>query len=125
MTSQHSAWVIRRVVRFAPTEADQALLEAVEAALAGQFHGNFSALCKQALRQLLLPGQAEVAEPVPAQVQAQLLELQARLARLEQGTEARLVLLEQRLGQAVEPEPEPEPEIDPLLSRLAPLLEDF
>jgi hypothetical protein len=119
---------IRRIVRFAQTEADQALLEAVEAALESQFHGNFSALCKQALRHLLLPEQ-EGRVISPLVLQEQIVALQERVAVLER--------MQGRVGEPIgEPEPEPieatlaataKPieAVDPLLSRLAPLLEDF
>ena len=124
---------IRRVVQFVQTGADQALLQAVEEALESQFHGNFSALCKQALRYFLLPDQeGQVVSPIV--MQEQIAELQERVARLEMMGD-RLGLLElerlkQRSAELLEPpvefpEPPPEPEIDPLLSRLAPLLEDF
>jgi hypothetical protein len=113
-------WAVRRVVRFAQTEADQALLQAVETALEQQFHGNFSALCKQALRQFLLPDQA------PPPMQTQFEALQRQVAQLEREMGDRIQQLEQRMdeGRMVEPI-EPPPEVDPLLSRLAPLLEDF
>jgi hypothetical protein len=107
--------VVRRVVRFAQTEADQTLLQAVEAALERQFHGNFSALCKQALRQFLLPNQERVVSPMT--MQAEIEALQERVARLER-----------EMGERGEPaieRTESAPEVDPLLSRLAPLLEDF
>jgi hypothetical protein len=126
---------IRRIVRFAQTEADQALLEAVEAALESQFHGNFSALCKQALRHLLLPEQ-EGRVISPLVLQEQIVALQKRVAVLE-GMGDRLEALEKgRSGEPIgEQETEAEAtlavsakqreEVDPLLSRLAPFLEDF
>jgi hypothetical protein len=118
---------IRRVVRFAQTDADQALLQAVEEALESQFHGNFSALCKQALRHLLLPEQ-EGRVISPLVLQEQIVALQQRVAVLELLGD-RVAALEQGQGRsgesAVESTPEPVAEVDPLLSRLAPLLEDF
>ncbi len=139
MTSSPRIRSIRRIVRFVQTGADQALLQAVEEALESQFHGNFSALCKQALRHFLLPDQdGRLISPIV--MQEQIAELQERVARLEKMGD-RLSLLElERLQQrsaepqlpAESPEPSPEPPepepleiIDPLLSRLAPFLEDF
>jgi hypothetical protein len=114
-------WAVRRVVRFAQTEADQALLQAVETALEQQFHGNFSALCKQALRQFLLL-QDQASTPMQVQIEA----LQRQVAQLERGMGDRIQQLEQRMDEGRVTEPiEPPPEVDPLLSRLAPLLEDF
>ncbi len=127
---------IRRVVRFAPTETDQQLLQALEEVLETQFHGNFSALCKQALRSFLLP-EEESRLMSPVVMQEQILELQDRVAMLE-ALGDRLGLLSpeglpdsRALPMAVESsegveEPLTEPiEEDPLLSRLALLLEDF
>jgi hypothetical protein len=119
------------VVRFAQTEADRALLQAIEEALEQQFYGNFSALCKQAIRHFLLPDQhSQVISPIV--MQEQIVELQARVARLEtmgdRLTPLELEPLKQRSAELPEPpveHPEPPPEIDPLLSRLAPFLEDF
>lgn len=131
MTPRQHITSIRRVVRFVPTETDQALLQAVENALESQFHGNFSALCKQALRHFLLPEQdSQVVSPVV--MQGQIAELQERVARLELMGD-RLTLLE---GNSSSTDlsstdlsstklPESPPEVDPLLSRLAGLLEDF
>jgi hypothetical protein len=134
----------RRVVRFAPTEADQKLLAALEEVLEHQFYGNFSALCKQALRNFLLPGDdSQILSPIV--MQEQILELQDRVAMLE-ALGDRLGLLspdsqdslrpelkvkpiedEPIEDEPIEDEPiEDEPiEDDPLLSRLALLLEDF
>jgi hypothetical protein len=128
MSSSPGSYVrsIRRVVRFAQTDVDQALLQAVEEALESQFHGNFSALCKQALRHLLLPEQ-EGRVISPLVLQEQIVALQQRVAVLESLGD-RVERLEQgRSGEesVVEPTPEPVTEVDPLLSRLAPLLEDF
>ena len=128
---------IRRVVRFAPTETDQQLLQALEEVLETQFHGNFSALCKQALRSFLLPEeQGRLMSPVV--MQEQILELQDRVAMLE-ALGDRLGLLSpdglpdsralpiavESPGGVEEPLTEPIEEEDPLLSRVAVLLEDF
>ncbi|MCU0569409.1 MAG: hypothetical protein MUF49_22885 [Oculatellaceae cyanobacterium Prado106] len=155
MTSpQPVSWIVRRVVRFAQTEADQTLLQAVEVALESQFHGNFSALCKQALRSFLLPESAPNPGAATTTLQQQIVELQIQVARLEgqmaaqqansitflvekfEGMGDRLQHLEslqhpKNQGQSPSthadppPEPDPVPEVDPLLSRLAPFLEDF
>jgi hypothetical protein len=123
MTSSPHIRSVRRVVRFVQTETDQALLQAVEEALESQFHGNFSALCKQALRHFLLPHQnSQVISPIA--MQEQIVELQERVARLEAMGD-RLAPQEQIAPQPPAELPEPPPEIDPLLSRLALLLEDF
>jgi hypothetical protein len=129
-TNPYPRWVVRRVVRFAQTEADQALLQAVETALEQQFHGNFSALCKQALRQFLLPEQSQAPmSQTAATMQAQIEALQQQVARVERQMGDRIQRLEQReagaVAEACAPERTEEPEVDPLLSRLAPLLEDF
>jgi hypothetical protein len=98
------------------------LLQAVEKALENQFHGNFSALCKQALWHFLLPDQdAQVISPTV--MQAQIVELQERVAKLESISD-RLTSAEP-LSLPSSTEAEPPPEVDPLLSRLALLLEDF
>lgn len=134
------------VVRFAQTEADQVLLQAIDRALEGQSYKSFSDLCKQALRLMLLSGEPTVTLPMLSVLEQQLMTLQLQIMQLEQrsrephssigGLEAqvqqltdRLTQLEQKVDTAVltpvAEEPEPEPETDPLLSRLAPLLEDF
>jgi hypothetical protein len=123
MTSSPHLRSIRRVVRFAQTEADQALLQAVEEALEKQFYGNFSALCKQAIRHFLLPDQAsQMISPIV--MQEQIIELQERVARLEAMGD-RPIPPEHLTAPSPAELPEPPPEIDPLLSRLALLLEDF
>jgi hypothetical protein len=122
MTSSPRIRSIRRVVRFVQTGADQALLQAVEEALENQFYGNFSALCKQALRHFLLPDQdGQIISPIV--MQGQIVELQERVARLEMGDRP---LSSEPLDPQPSAEPDPSPEeVDPLLSRLAFLLEDF
>ena len=122
MTSGPHLRSIRRIVRFVQTETDQALLQAVEKSLENQFHGNFSALCKQALRHFLLPDpNSQVISPIA--MQEQIVELQERVARLER--------MGDRLpsSERLDPQPPVEAELppgdDPLLSRLALLLEDF
>jgi hypothetical protein len=122
MTSSSRIRSIRRVVRFVQTETDQALLQAVEEALDSQFHGNFSALCKQALRNFLLPDlEGQVISPIA--MQGQIVELQERVARLEKMGDRPTP--SEPLDSQPSAEPEPPSEVDPLLSRLALLLEDF
>lgn len=138
-----------RTVKFASTEADQVLLAAIEAALSSQTYASFSELCKQALRQLLLDPPATDAL---SSLQQQLLAVQLQVAKLEGFAEVwqacPIGRIEQQLGQLSDrlaqlesqkedsapehldsPEdldlPAPIAEPDPLLSRLAPLLEDF
>lgn len=76
-----------RLVKFAQTEADQVLLEAVEAALAERQYGSFSDLCRQALRQFLLsqPQRVipEATELQQTDLQQQVLTLQQQVAHLE------------------------------------------
>lgn len=135
------------VVRFAATAADQDLLQAIDRALGSQSDKSFSTLCKQALRLMLLPTEPPVTEPLVtmpliAALEQQLMTLQLQVMQLEQRSREpnngelerqvqqlteRLIQLEQKLegaNPASVPE-EPEIETDPLLSRLAPLLEDF
>lgn len=134
------------VVRFAQTEADQDLLQAVDRALENQSYKSFSDLCKQALRLMLLSAEPPPTLPMLAVLEQQLMTLQLQMMQQEQRLmephsslgrieeqmqelSARLVQLEQKVDTAVltpaSEEPEPESETDPLLSRLAPLLEDF
>jgi Arc/MetJ-type ribon-helix-helix transcriptional regulator len=151
-----------QVVKFAQTESDQALKQAIEQALgAGKYH-SFSELCKQALQQLLLASPAPTVDVTMLQnqvgtLQKQMRSLQMQLARLEGavGMQQKLSLgtleqqfaqLEERLMQQTtqlsdrldqleshvpsqntpaEPEEAPPRDLDPLLTRLAPLLEDF
>jgi TolA-binding protein len=156
------------VVKFAPTEADQALLQTVEQVLAAQSYKNFSDLCKQALRRLLSTEAAteSVTEsgtvaplPLLAVLEQQLMTLQLQIMQLEQRNSGVATTVEQQLQQlnyrvtqleqlaqpanstanstntestvSVEPTEsaaspsESASEADPLLTRLAPLLEDF
>lgn len=132
------------VVKFAQTEADQDLQQAVERALEGQTPKSFSDLCKQALRLMLLPTEPTVPLPMLAVLEQQVMTLQLQVMQLEQrSTDAqtqtynelrqqmqqlseRVSLLEQKSEiSEEEPEAPSDPEADPLLSRLAPLLEDF
>jgi hypothetical protein len=149
MTSQVKP--TEKLVTFTPEAVDQTLLGAVEQALAQpQFSSSFSDLCKQALWQFLLNP-----APVPSatgvlQLAHQLIELQrqfidfkavshppewqrfyqveSHLAQLQQQIE-RLETQMDQLFVPVVPEPEAVAEtpieLDPVLSRLAPLLEDF
>lgn len=101
------------LVKFASTQADQTLLRAVEQLLDTESYANFSDLCKAALRLMLFsPGVPSGTLP-----EAALEELRQQVQQLAE----RLTQLEQKLEEATA---EP-PEVDPLLSRLAPLLEDF
>jgi TolA-binding protein len=134
-----------RTVKFAQTEADQVLLEAIEKALQSQSYSSFSDLCKQALRQLLLPAESAPGAAV-MNLQQQLNALQIQVAKLEGAAhlwqscpigrlEQHLTEVTHRVEQleagavsssSAQPDPVAAPEaIDPLLSRLAPLLEDF
>lgn len=136
------------VVKFAQTEADQQLLQIVERALAEQNFKSFSDLCKQALWLMLTAEHVENASMLPmlAVLEQQLMTLQLQVMQLERPTEPQAepqpnAALEQQVQQLTErvtqleqkveaatlafASGEPEPEPDPLLSRLAPLLEDF
>lgn len=134
------------VVKFAQTEADQELSRAVDSALEGQSYKSFSDLCKQALRLMLLTNTPTL--PMMAVLEQQVMTLQLQIMQLEQRSKEtgsqttdalaqqvqqlteRITQLEQKLeAAALAPAPkteetDPEPS-DPLLSRLAPLLEDF
>ncbi|NJO41408.1 MAG: hypothetical protein HC769_13665 [Cyanobacteria bacterium CRU_2_1] len=150
---ERSSWV----VRFAPTEADQILRQAIDKALQDKSYESFSDLCKQALRQLFFPSEApqlnvEFASALHhaelTALQQQIVALQIQIAKLEGSAGVQQACyvgrLEQRIGDLGDrldrleskldshpptalPEPAPPPveAIDPLLSRLAPLLEDF
>lgn len=127
MSSSTRIRSIRRVVQFAQTEADQLLLQAIEEALENQFYGNFSALCKQAIRHFLLPDRTDLVIS-PLVMQEQIIELQQRVATLERMGD-RLTSLEDNSALSTDLSsteiPESSLEVDPLLSRLAELLEDF
>lgn len=129
------------VVKFAQTEADQDLLQAVEQALSNQPEQTFSNLCKQALRQMLA---SDSILPMLAILEQQVMTLQLQMSQFEQrranqlhqpaenielqqqmqALSERVAQLEQQIDRATSTS-EPTVEPDPLLSRLAPLLEDF
>ncbi|WNZ22204.1 hypothetical protein HJG54_04550 [Leptolyngbya sp. NK1-12] len=136
------------VVKFASTEADQDLLQAVEQALADQTYKSFSDLCKQALRLMLIPTETTVALPLLTALEQQVMTLQLQLMQLEQRSKEaqaahapaqnytelqqqveqlteRVSWLEQKCTTLEEPPTPASDAPDPLLSRLAPLLEDF
>ena len=100
------------LVKFASTQADQTLLRTIEQLLETKSYASFSDLCKAALRLMLFSPSAPAETPPEA-----LEELRQQVQQLAE----RLTQLEQKLEEATA---EP-PEVDPLLSRLAPLLEDF
>jgi hypothetical protein len=139
-----------KVVRFAPTEADQALLNVIEQTLAAKSYRSFSDLCKQALRQFLQPPETTQLTLLFTALQQQVTDLQIQMATLKQEVEVRdgcpIGAIEQRLAHLsdrldqLEPKtdttepldaslsassPSPDTAADPLLSRLAPLLEEF
>jgi hypothetical protein len=132
------------VVKFAQTEADQDLLQAVEHTLEGQTYKSFSDLCKQALRLMVLPTEPAIPLSMLAVLEQQVMTLQLQVMQLEQRSAdaqnqnygelqqqlqqltERVSLLEQKRETSVEEsEASSELDADPLLSRLAPLLEDF
>lgn len=132
------------VVKFVQTEADQDLLGAVEQALEDESYKSFSDLCKQALRRLLFSTDAEPM-PMMALLEQQVMTLQMQIMQIEQrskesqtNTVAELEHKIQQLSDRVtqlEQQPASSPqapdktaenaELDPLLSRLAPFLDDF
>lgn len=130
-----AAPALKTSVNFAATSADQSLLAAVEQALAER-DLSFSDLCKLALQQLLTP---EPTVPMLALLEQQIMALQLQMMQLEQRSAAssmetaeslrqQLQDLTERVAQLerqAEPAAAPEPEIDPLLARMAPLLEEF
>jgi Arc/MetJ-type ribon-helix-helix transcriptional regulator len=129
------------VVRFAQIEADQDLLLAIEQALEDETYKSFSDLCKQALRRFLFS--AEPTLPMVTVLEQQLMILQLQMMQLEQRSKDshtttvtelerriqqlsdRVTQLEQQPRAHIQPEAAAEPEPDPLLSRLAPFLDDF
>lgn len=132
------------VVKFVQTEADQDLLLAVERALEGETYKSFSDLCKQALRRFLFPSGAEPTLPMVAVLEQQLMTLQLQMMQLEQRSKDsqtstvtelerqiqqlsdRVTQLEQQPRAHTQPEATEDPsQLDPLLSRLAPFLDDF
>jgi hypothetical protein len=133
------------VVRFVQTETDQDLLLAIEQALEEETYKSFSDLCKQALRRLLFPSGTEPSLPMVAVLEQQVMTLQLQMMQLEQRSKESqthtISALEQRIQQLSDrvtqleqqprshaqlPEDAASPsEPDPLLSRLAPFLDDF
>jgi Arc/MetJ-type ribon-helix-helix transcriptional regulator len=129
------------VVRFAQIEADQDLLLAIEQALEDETYKSFSDLCKQALRRFLFS--AEPTLPMVTVLEQQLMTLQLQMMQLEQRSKDshtttvtelerriqqlsdRVTQLEQQPRAHIQPEAAAEPKPDPLLSRLAPFLDDF
>jgi Arc/MetJ-type ribon-helix-helix transcriptional regulator len=104
-----------KLVKFAAAEADQRLLQAVEQMLATESYPSFSELCKAALRLMLFSPTARsdaASELGLEELRQQVQQLANRLTQLEQKLEAPA-------------DPPSLLEADPLLSRLAPLLEDF
>jgi Arc/MetJ-type ribon-helix-helix transcriptional regulator len=101
-----------QVVKFAPTESDQALKQAIERTLETGEYSNFSELCKQALRQLVSTQTPSVRSDVTllqsqvSSLQKQMRSLQMQLARLEGalGMQQRLSLgsLEHQMSQLEE-----------------------
>jgi chromosome segregation ATPase len=83
-----------RTVKFAATEADQALLQAVEQTLEAKSL-SFSDLCKQSLQHWLNPAGQQSDVPL----QQQILDLQMQVARLEGKEEARQRYALRRLEQ--------------------------
>ena len=134
-----------RMVRFTSTDADQRLLSAIDRALETQVNGTFSDLCKQALQHYLFSIEPPVSIEPPANpgwilLQQQMIALQLQLTALTQqrstpeptaAIEKQIQILNDRLAQVEQQLENPlstnatRVEADPLLSRLAPLLEDF
>ncbi|HEY9697092.1 MAG TPA: hypothetical protein V6D10_07505 [Trichocoleus sp.] len=135
-----------RMVRFTATEADQRLLSAIDRTLETQVDGSFSDLCKQALQHYLSlrdipPGDVPQSYSGWIVLQQQVITMQLQLTHFAQQQQAaseplisvkqqiqalgdRLTQLEQQVESGVSTPPSIA-EVDPLLSRLAPLLEDF
>ncbi|QIZ69671.1 plasmid segregation centromere-binding protein ParR [Oxynema aestuarii] len=143
----------KKRVEFTDEVADRTLLASVEAELAKHPSKSFSHLCKQALWQLLhVPDSVRPTSSMGA-VDEQIARLQGQLANLEQRIAAkeanRLDEIERQVqqltvqvsqlaiavgqggsfsGSPPQPEPEPEPPpqpVDPMLSRLSSLVDDF
>lgn len=143
-----------QLVTFSESVADQALLGALEKALAAQPYATFSDFCKQALRQFLLASETSPAIPLFLELQRQIVDLRVGIATLEHQltsdrplSKHRVDDLEQQIGQLAsqlreknmsshrlaprhqDSEPVPvaaaQRAADPLLSRLAPSLDDF
>ncbi len=121
-------------VKFVTTPEDQSLLQAVQQAMTDRSL-SFSDLCKLALQQMLTANPAHL--PLLALLEQQIMALQLQVMQLEQrpthgladaelrqqlqDLSQRVAQLEQQTGAAAEPQPE----VDPLLARMAPLLEEF
>jgi hypothetical protein len=141
---------VRKSVAFDESDADQALLDAIEMELCQKQYGSFGELCKLALHQFLLSREPTQSVILFMELERQLAELQSKFAQFEASghgatlnqveevvsqvsqLEVRVQQLEQGTVTAPmvassEPEPEPDPPRpeDPLLNRLGPLLEDF
>jgi hypothetical protein len=142
-------------VTFTESSSDQALLGAIERSLANQSYGSFSDLCKQALRQFLLSVEVSPTLSLFLELQRQMVDLRVSVATLEHRVtkqrlgddrpyeNRRMEDLANQIGQLtrqlqemeqspgfdapdLEPDPvAPQPALDPLLSRLAPILDDF
>lgn len=129
-----------RMVRFTATDNDQRLLSAIDRALESQVNSTFSDLCKQALQHYLFPSEPQT-NPGWILLQQQMIALQLQLTALTQqqrsipepttALEQQIQALNDRLAQ-IEHQLEnsaststARTNADPLLSRLAPLLEDF
>jgi hypothetical protein len=175
--SKESSKYKSRVVKFAQTEADQTLWQALELALSQQPQSSFSDLCKRALHQYLVVQSQETGSDPSASIpsvsgtevsalqrqvltlQKQIRALQLQITKLEgaigmqrslslSSLEQQLVQLEQQMmhqthqmsdrirqlesqnhsqqnGESSAPEPEEPIALDPVLTRLVPLLEDF
>jgi len=143
------------VVNFSNSESDRALLSQIEETLAQHKAIDFSDLCKEALQQLLAPEasyspsrsdvreideEGEVAaSPLLQEIQQQVNLLEAKIAALPgikrfEYLESLVISLERKVDGLSQGEtggrstPKPQGtnlELDPLLSRLSNLLEDF
>lgn len=108
---------IRKSLSFDASAADRDLLAAI-AAEQERRQCSFSDLCKQILRHELLETAAAVGQsPTNADLQAQIAQLAIRVEALEQARSP-------AAGTADEP-PADEPPADPVITRLASLIEDF
>ncbi|MEM9266644.1 MAG: hypothetical protein AAGA46_14080 [Cyanobacteria bacterium P01_F01_bin.13] len=129
---------IRKSVSFDESDGDRALLDAIASHQSEQ-QQSFSELCKQALRQYLLSREPTQSVLLFMELQHQIAQLGARVASLEDNASIASAfnhtVLQKDLPKRTEIQPEVQPEQttnetnkivdDPVLSRLAPLLEDF